>query len=203
VVCQEVDSSTGRSASYYGKRTDYIKELATKTGLHGYFGKAMDYDGGGYGEGLLSKDPVAAKVVLLPNPAGGEPRSVIYAETTLKNGRKVVVAGTHFCHQYEENRLAQGGHINTLFSNSAAPVIVCGDFNFESTAAPYQVMKKQWKDVAVIKGNPQNTFSSDKPGKRIDYAFVSKTAAWKIVDVEIFPVDYSDHMPVLFTLELK
>lgn len=202
VACQEVDSSTGRSTLYYGQKIDFIKELAAKTGMYGYFGKAMDYDGGGYGEGLLSSNPLHAKVVLLPNPAGGEPRSLIYAETTLKNGQKLTIGGTHLCHQFDENKAAQVTHINALFGNSLTPAIVCGDFNFESTEAPYPIMLKQWKDAAVIKGDPQNTFSSDKPGKRIDYAFVSKTATWKIVDVEVFPVNYSDHMPVLFVIEL-
>ncbi|MGZ5221070.1 MAG: endonuclease/exonuclease/phosphatase family protein, partial [Chitinophagaceae bacterium] len=34
VACQEVDSATGRSALYYGKKIDYIKELAAKTNMH-------------------------------------------------------------------------------------------------------------------------------------------------------------------------
>ncbi len=202
VALQEVDSATARSARFYGKRTDLVKELAAKTGMHGYFGKAMNYDGGGYGEGLLSKNELAAKTVILPTPAGGEPRSLIYATTT-HNGQKLSIGGTHLCHQYTENRVAQAESISKLFTGLSAPAVVGGDYNFESTEASYQVMMKNWSDAAVLKGNPQNTYSVKKPEKRIDYAFLSKNSGWKVIDIKIFPVDYSDHLPVLFILELN
>src|SRR5690606_7974941 len=70
VALQEVDSATGRSARIYGERTDYVKELAARTGMLGYFGKAMDYDSGGYGEALLSRRPLNIEVANLPTPAG-------------------------------------------------------------------------------------------------------------------------------------
>ena len=202
VFCQEVDSATGRSAALYGKKTDFIKELAAKTGMHGYFGKAMDYDSGGYGEGLLSKNPVLAKVAVLPSPAGGEPRSLIYANIRLMNGQNIIIGGTHLCHEFNENRVAQVESINTIYSNLLVPSIVCGDFNFENTEPPYQVMLRYWKDAATLRMKPPNTFSSKDPAKRIDYAFVTKRGNWRLVNAETFPVTYSDHLPVLFTLEL-
>jgi endonuclease/exonuclease/phosphatase family metal-dependent hydrolase len=202
VLCQEVDSATGRSAGLYGKKTDLIKELATKTGMHGYFGKAMDYDSGGYGEGLLSKNPVQAKVALLPSPAGGEPRSLIYTNTRLMNGQNIIIGGTHLCHEFNENRVAQVESITNIYRNLLVPSIVCGDFNFESSEPPYQVMLQYWKDAATLRMRPPNTFSSKDPKKRIDYAFVTKRGNWRLVNTETFPVTYSDHLPVLFTLEL-
>lgn len=202
VFCQEVDSSTGRSALLYGKKTDLIKELAAKTGMHGYFGKAMDYDSGGYGEGLLSKNPVQAQVALLPSPAGGEPRSLIYTNVRLMNGQNVIIGGTHLCHEFEQNRLAQAEAITTIYRNLLVPSVVCGDFNFESTEPPYQQMMQYWRDAAMLRMKPPNTFSSKDPKKRIDYAFVTKRGNWRLVNAETFPVTYSDHLPVLFTLEL-
>lgn len=202
VACQEVDSATGRSASLYGKRTDLIKELAGKTGMYGYFGKAMDYDSGGYGEGLLSKNPLHAQVALLPSPAGGEPRSLIYANTRLMNGQNIIIGGTHLCHEHKENRLAQAESINNIYRGLLVPSIVCGDFNFENSEPPYQVMMQYWKDAAGLRLNPQNTFSSKEPKKRIDYAFVTKRGNWKVVNMETVPVTYSDHLPVLITFEL-
>lgn len=202
VACQEVDSATGRSALYYGKKTDYIKELAAKTGMHGYFGKAMDYDGGGYGEGLLSKNPLNVQVALLPKPAGGEPRSLIYANTRLANGQNIIFGGTHLCHESDENRLAQVNSIDSIYRSLLVPSVVCGDFNFESMEAPYQFMQKYWIDAASVRKNPPNTFSFKDPAKRIDYAFVTKRGNWKIINVQVFPVNYSDHMPVLFIFEL-
>ncbi len=59
-----------------------------------------------------------------------------------------------------------------------------------------------WQDAAVVKGNPQNTFSFDRPHVRIDYAFLLKNTHWKVTDVQVLPYSCSDHMPVLFTIEL-
>ena len=79
--------------------------------------------------------------------------------------------------------------------------IVCGDFNFENTEPPYRDNDKYLKDAAMVrKMIPPNTFSSNEPSKRIDYAFVTKRGNWKVINAEVFPVNYSDHMPVLFTL---
>ena len=202
VACQEVDSATGRSAKLYGKRTDLIKELAAKTGMYGYFGKAMDYDSGGYGEGLLSKNPIHAKVALLPAPAGGEPRSLIYANTRLSNGQDIIIGGTHLCHEFAENRVAQVEKINTLYRSLLFPSIVCGDFNFETTEPPYQLMQPYWRDAGGERLNPQNTFSHRDPKKRIDYVFVTKRGNWKVTSAEVFALAYSDHRPLLLTLEL-
>ena len=66
VALQEVDSMTGRSERLYGKRTDLIKELAAKTKMFGYFGKALEFEGGSYGEGILSKTPLSINVVSNP-----------------------------------------------------------------------------------------------------------------------------------------
>jgi endonuclease/exonuclease/phosphatase family metal-dependent hydrolase len=202
VTCQEVDSATGRSALYYGKKTDYIKELSAKTNMHGYFGKAMDYDSGGYGEGLLSRHPLKAQVAILPNPAGGEPRSLIYADTRLSNGQNIIIGGTHLCHQFEENRVAQVKTIDSLYRSLLFPSIVCGDFNFQSADPPYQLMQSYWRDAYGERKNPANTHSAKNPDKRIDYVFVTKRGNWKIINTEVFPVTHSDHMPVLVTLEL-
>ncbi|WP_153799314.1 endonuclease/exonuclease/phosphatase family protein [Foetidibacter luteolus] len=202
VACQEVDSATGRVAKIYGQRIDLMQELAKKTGMYGYFGKAMDFDGGGYGEGLLTKNPVTASTVVLPNPSGGEPRALLYAHYTLPGGRVILLGGTHLCHEHEANKVAQVAAINKVMGSSAYPSVVCGDFNFTSGSRPYQLMAKAWFDAADVKGNPQNSFSYKKPAVRIDYAFLSKPHSWKVVDVQVIPVSYSDHMPVLFTLQL-
>ncbi|HZI55060.1 MAG TPA: endonuclease/exonuclease/phosphatase family protein [Chitinophagaceae bacterium] len=202
VACQEVDSATGRSEVLYGKRTDLIKELAAKTSMFGYFGKALEFEGGSYGEGILSKTPLKVSTLSLPIPAGGEPRTLIYANTRLANGQNIIFGGTHLCHQSDSNRVAQVQSIDQLYRSLLVPSIVCGDFNFENTESPYKLMMNYWRDAAEIRTIPPNTFSSDQPTKRIDYLFVTKRGNWKLINAEVFPVKYSDHLPVLFTLEL-
>jgi len=202
VALQEVDSMTGRSERLYGKRIDQVKELATKTKMHGYFGKALEFEGGSYGEAILSKTPLKTSTLSLPIPAGGEPRTLLYANTRLSNGQNIIFGGTHLCHQSDSNRQAQVESIDQLYRSLLVPSIVCGDFNFENTEAPYKKMMNYWRDAAEIRNIPPNTYSSDNPTKRIDYLFVTKRGNWKLINAEVIPVKYSDHLPVLYTLEL-
>jgi endonuclease/exonuclease/phosphatase family metal-dependent hydrolase len=202
VLCQEVDSATDRSAAIYGKKIDFIKELGAKTGMHSYFGKAMDFEGGGYGEGLLSLAPLSTNTLILPSPSGGEPRALIYANTRLPNGQNIIIGGTHLCHQFAENRSAQSEAIEKTYQGLLVPGIVCGDFNFETSEAAYEVMTRYFRDAAMIRKMVPATYSSKEPTRRIDYAFITKRGNWRVVNAEVFPVKYSDHLPVLFTLEM-
>jgi endonuclease/exonuclease/phosphatase family metal-dependent hydrolase len=202
VALQEVDSATGRIEKLYGKKIDLIKELAAKTGMNGYFGKSMNYDGGGYGGGLLSTTPLKTNVIILPSPAGGEPRSLIYANTRLTNGQNIIIGGTHLCHEFPENRVAQSESIDRIYKELLVPGIVCGDFNFEMSEPTYEILTKYFKDAAMVRKMIPATYSSKEPKKRIDYAFLTKRGNWKVVNAEVFPVTYSDHLPVLFTLEM-
>ena len=54
VALQEVDQKTTRTGG-----VDQAAELARLTGLHFAYGKAMDYQGGAYGQALLSRWPLA------------------------------------------------------------------------------------------------------------------------------------------------
>ena len=204
VALQEVDSMTNRTASVNNDvPQDLVKVLAEKTGMHGFFGKAIDYDNGGYGEGILSRFPVQALNYDLPIPKGGEGRALLTIAHTFPNGKKIVFAGTHLCHQFPENRLAQAEAICTIFGEEDLPIIMGGDFNFRPDTEPHQVIKNDFYDAAEVVGNPENTISFENPCARIDYIFLSKGHNWNIKNVEVIRVNASDHMPVLVTLELR
>lgn len=203
VAFQEVDSATGRLAAIYKTRINWVQELGKKTGMYGYFGKAMDFDGGGYGEGILTKNPVKPVVSILPNPSGGEPRSLIYAEYSISADKKVFFAGTHLCHQFMPNKIAQVEKINLLLSKKTDPVILCGDLNFTPGEEPYRLLEGHWLDAAEKKGDPQLTFSADKPEIRIDYVWLNKNARWRVTEVKVLPYEFSDHKPVLAIVEFQ
>src|SRR5690348_4890030 len=57
VALQEVDKGTKRT------KDDQPAELEKLTGLHAVFGNAMNYDGGEYGDLILSRYPVGATEV--------------------------------------------------------------------------------------------------------------------------------------------
>jgi endonuclease/exonuclease/phosphatase family metal-dependent hydrolase len=204
VAMQEVDSMTNRTAGFNGGvPKDLVAELSKLTGMHGFFGKAMDYSNGGYGEGLLSRHPAVLKVYHLPTPAGGEGRAMITVSSTLPNGKKIVFGGTHLCHEFEKNRVAQTEKIVELLTASNLPVILGGDFNITPDTQPYQILTSKLQDAAVVYGEPALTFPFDKPSERIDYIFLSKGKSWKVTDVKVIKSDASDHMPLLVTLKLN
>ena len=74
VALQELDSMTHRSGQKY-----VLGEIAGRTQMHAYFAPAIDYDGGKYGIGLLTKEiPVSLKTMTLPGRE--EARTLIMAE---------------------------------------------------------------------------------------------------------------------------
>jgi endonuclease/exonuclease/phosphatase family metal-dependent hydrolase len=204
VALQEVDSMTNRSATFNDSiPQNLVKELAGMTGMYGFFGKAIDYGNGGYGEGILSRFPTSASTVILPIPKGGELRALISVGHTFPNGQEIIFAGTHLCHQFAENRLAQTDSICNIFSDAEIPVIMGGDFNFNPDSESYKLIRTCFNDAAEMEGNPQNTIPSGNPRARIDYIFVSKKHNWTIKEVKVIRSEASDHLPVLVTLELK
>ena len=62
VALQEVDSCTARCQGRYG-----LGEMANRMGYFASFGPAIDYDGGKYGVGLLSRQrPLSVRQIPLP-----------------------------------------------------------------------------------------------------------------------------------------
>ncbi len=124
------------------------------------------------------------------------------AEVTLPNGKLITFAGTHLCHEFEENRIAQTKAIKEILETGDHPTILTGDFNFTPSATPYAVLSEKYMDAAEITGNPGATYSSKEPTNRIDYIWLSKPDSWNILEINILQVDYSDHMPVLVKVQL-
>lgn len=204
VALQEVDSMTNRSAGINsGVPIDQVMELSRMTGMAGFFGKAIDYSNGGYGEGILSKFPATVTKHSLPIPRGGEERALLLINCTLPGGKEIVFAGTHLCHQFEENRLAQTEAICNILGDIDKPIILAGDFNFRPESEPYQLIVRNFADAAVIKGDPEPTISFENPRSRIDYVFLSEKSKWVVKDVEVIRCSASDHMPVLVILETE
>lgn len=74
VAVQEVDSATRRSGGRY-----VLGEIAREALMHDTFGAAIDYDGGRYGIGLLSRErPLSVHRVALPGRE--ESRTLLVAE---------------------------------------------------------------------------------------------------------------------------
>lgn len=202
VALQEVDSMTTRTERVYGSKVDLVQKLAELTGFSGYFAKAMDYAEGGYGEGVLVKGNGQFETQNLPLPAGGEPRAAAWVTYTLPKGKEIAFAGTHLCHQFEENRIAQVAAVSQRAENQKLPTIWVGDLNFKPESNAYKSIKGSWKDAGALPSPYSPTYGSLEDGARIDYVWFD-SSKFKLMDYQVLNVPHSDHYPVLVTLQLK
>ena len=188
VALQEVDCKTKRS-----RGVDQAEVLRQLTNMNAAFGQAMPYQGGRYGEAILSRFAMMHTATHpLPYRPGQEPRAAIAARIKPDNGLpEFTFVGTHLCHQSEETRIEQAQQININFpAGGAVPIIVAGDLNARPGSAPMKtLLEKRWTDVI-------------SPKSRIDYVLIRPEDPWKVVNVIIVdePV-VSDHPPVLAVLE--
>lgn len=201
VALQEVDRATGRSSG-----VDQAAVLGELTAMNPYFAEAMPYNGGSYGEAVLSRFPIEeAWTVNLSCDVGQEPRAVaaVRVRPWGDDGPDVVFAGTHLCHQSAATRWQQASEINTAFPQVHQRAILAGDFNFTTQEKGYNEIARRWIDAALIYGQPQPTIPATSPRARIDYVFTRPVGAWRIVEVRVIDEQVaSDHTPVLVVLEL-
>ena len=203
VALQEVDSMTLRSERIYGKKIDFMSKLTRETGYRSYFGKAMNYDEGGYGEGLLAKKGSEYHTVSLPTPAGGEPRAIAWVKAELKTLEEFYFGGTHLCHEFQENRIAQIDSLIAYAETLDEPVIWVGDLNFTPDSEEYSRIPSHWKEAGAVAGNIQNTYGTPEDGARIDYIWYD-SRKFELVEYKVLnQIPYSDHYPVWAVLRMK
>lgn len=198
VALQEVDKNVSRSNGI-----DLAAELSRLTGMHFEFGKAMDFDGGEYGEAILSRYPILEHMNhALPFSPGHEPRAALAVIVQLPNGKKFKFIGTHLDHPKDSpDRIQQAKRINEIIKRDPMPTILAGDLNDMPGSEPIQILNQHWTDAALE--NAQATYPSDVPERRIDYIMFFPKNRWRVIDSRVLDEKIvSDHRPVLTVLEL-
>lgn len=199
VALQEVDFKTKRA-----RNLDLTTELALQTGMTSYFARAMDYDGGAYGEGVLSKTPILyARNNALPHQPTSEPRAAAEITTISSTGDSIRFIGTHLDHLKENtDRLMQVKEINKIFDTSSFPTILAGDLNAEPDSQPISILESKWA-AAYHHTKLENTFPSDSPRVKIDYIMYAPKDRWKVLESRVICDEIaSDHCAYLVVLEL-
>jgi endonuclease/exonuclease/phosphatase family metal-dependent hydrolase len=205
VLLQEVDRGTERSG-----HVDQVAELERLTGMHGAFGKSLDFQGGDYGIAALSRWPIdSTEVVPLPTepPAdrgGGmfEPRVALHLVISTPAG-PVHVIGTHLgaegvstFRDQEARDLLE--HLRTRVAPDA-PIIVGGDFNSIPTSDVVAGFSRNFRDTWAECGNGEgHTFPADSAVRRIDYVFVR---GLRCTAAKVPATLASDHRPMVVTLQ--
>ncbi|MBX2873329.1 MAG: endonuclease/exonuclease/phosphatase family protein [Saprospiraceae bacterium] len=198
VAMQEVDFKANRS-----KRYDLATEIGWRTHMVPLFGKAMDFDGGQYGEAVLSRFSILqSRVVALPNLPKQEPRAALEVVTIIPSGDTIAFVGTHLAHEGEAGRILQVEKINEVFSQNEYPTILVGDLNAKPGSEPIRILQQHWTTSYGI-GEPAPTYPSDQPRIKIDYVMFHPENRWKVLDrVVIQDTVASDHCAYLVSLQL-
>ncbi|EMB15622.1 endonuclease/exonuclease/phosphatase family protein [Rhodopirellula europaea 6C] len=196
VAVQEVDQNTHRNGM-----VKQVEILAARTGLHGKFAKQIDYDGGEYGQAVLSKYPIKSlEVHWLPGDPIRERRIVGVAEIQ-PHETPLRFATTHLHHARADLREKQATELNRLLANGNAPVIVAGDFNAKPASIAMQTLQTKWR---IATSDTMLTFPARLPNRQLDYVAMYPANSWRIVESEVLnePVA-SDHRPLLVEIELE
>lgn len=196
VAMQEVDFKTKRV-----RGLDLMTEFGIKTNMVPLFGKAMKYDGGEYGEGILSRYSFAkTKNYPLTASQGKEPRAALCVYVELPCGELVRFVGTHLDHTSGAERLEQAKELNSFFANDDIPTILVGDLNAKPDSETMQTLFRFWKQSA-----PDNapTIPSINPKYKIDYILYKPENRWRVIENKVIDERVaSDHNPVFTVFEL-
>ncbi len=197
VALQEVDFKTNRALGY-----DLATELGQRTKMAPLFGKAMPYDGGEYGEGVLSKYSfLSSKTHALPAREGKEPRAALEVKVQLKSGNQIRFIGTHLDHTKDEtDRISQAKQINNLFATKDIPTILAGDLNAKPNSETMGILFKEWQ-----RSDTDNTYTSpaSNPRSKIDYVLFRPANKWRVLETKVIcNKKATDHCVLLSVLEL-
>ena len=208
VTLNDVDVFTNRT----GKDVHQARDLAEKLGMEWHFSKAIDRDGGEYGDAVLSKYPILEKrSYRLPCAAEqpGEDRSLCVIRVQI-DGKDLYVASTHLDHlSGDASRLVQATEIRRIRDTELeGDLILCGDLNAIPSSNVIATMTSFLTNTGPI---DQYTFPSDDPSRKIDYIMYAPIEHFGVQncqvvsrgDQQVGGVDASDHRPVIADIRFQ
>lgn len=186
VAVQEVDSVTNRSGGRY-----ILGDIAAATGMNPAFSAAIDFDGGRYGIGLLSRErPLSVRRV--PLPGAEEERTLLLAEF-----EDYVMGVTHLS-LTDADRLASVGILVREAAALAKPLILAGDFNASPDSPAIEALSQTFTPLSDA-ASP--TFPADNPTVTIDYIMYKGDNPPTVLSSQVVNEPMaSDHRPVTASL---
>ena len=204
VALQEVDVGVKRSG-----RVHQARQLAELTGMAVRFGPTQHYQGGLYGNAVLTRHKIL-DVLIQPLPYTEStpakttyPRGAIAVTVGTANDQRLRFISTHFQHNVPEDRIAEAKAINRLFvqDKDGIPTILAGDMNARPSEDPIRILLSKWE--CAIEDMPQPTAPSTNPKSRIDYIFFRPANRIQLLSTKVIDESVaSDHLPVFAELKL-
>ncbi|MFD1803789.1 endonuclease/exonuclease/phosphatase family protein [Mixta tenebrionis] len=215
IAVTEIDNQTHRSGNI-----NQLAKIAEANHLFYAFGKALDFDGGEYGVGLLSKYKIdKSQVINLPSGTAEQRVALLSQITKPGFDSPIIVMTTHLDWQKNpEVRINQARYLLDLsigdapsdFTNIASAIkILAGDFNSTAEEQPIKEINYFWNPV-IKNGADTRTWPAVNPALDLDHIFTFKGQKWKVKNLTVPSVtnDFnwaaaSDHLPVVAELELQ
>lgn len=204
VALQEVDVNTMREMAKGNNRISFINRLAELTGMFGFYGRTINFAGGYYGIGILSKHPaVKVEKMDLPNPKNVEPRIMLVGQFELDGiGHRFTFACTHFDYIDPNTIAIQARAAIDRLLTEPAPLIIAGDFNSEPESQAIALFNKDFQLLT----NLEKTFPAKAPEKKLDWIFGYPAEDFSLVSSEVPAPSVrsaSDHLPVVSKVIVK
>ncbi len=198
VALQEVDSVCKRSGD-----VDQARYLGEKTGMFYAFVRHFSYDGGSYGQALLSRFPITStQNERLPVYSGKPGTEVALLVSKIKISKKLDlnVAVAHLDYRNEASRLKQADTLYKVLDVYKGYLILMGDMNATPES---ETMLKLSEKFRMTHEPGQFTFPAKSPTKKIDYILIRKGKAFKNKDAQVLANESSDHRAISSVLALK
>lgn len=195
VALQEVDKGVARTA-----RRDFPAELAELTGMACVFSNNFPYQGGEYGNAVLTRFPVL-RVTNTPYQMlrEGEQRGLLQLVLDVR-GRELVFMNTHIDYRPDdaERMLNVAQILGAAKGRAGRPIILCGDFNATPESRVCRRLSEDFEDTWARVGLGDGfTSPAQQPKKRIDYIWIAKDKSLEPLKVWVPQSDASDHLPVV------
>jgi endonuclease/exonuclease/phosphatase family metal-dependent hydrolase len=195
VALQEVDKGVQRT-----QRRDCPAELAALTGMACVFSNNFHYQGGEYGNAVLTRFPVKSWTnqhykMLRP----GEQRGLLHVVINV-HGRELAFLDTHVDYRGDDTeRLLNAAEIlKAMQAYRGLPMILCGDFNDTPSSRTYEQIGQAFRDTWAAAGTGDGfTIPAEQPRKRIDYIWLGKDSAIDVLRLWVPQSEASDHLPVV------
>ena len=195
VALQEVDKGVERTA-----RRDCPAELAALTGMTCVFSNNFHFQGGEYGNAVLTRFPIKGWTnrhyqMLRP----GEQRGLLQVVLDV-HGRELVFLDTHIDYRGDDaERLVNAAEmLEVIQAYRGRPIILCGDFNDTPGSRTHQKLAEAFTDTWTAAGAGDGfTIPAEKPNKRIDFIWLSKDSALEATKAWVPASLASDHLPVV------
>jgi len=201
VALQEVDKGVQRTA-----RRDFPAELAALTGMTCIFSNNSSFQGGEYGNAVLTRFPVKRwtnrHYQML---RAGEQRGLLQVVLEV-HGRELVFLNTHidFRGDDTERLLNAAEMLEAIQPYHGRPMILCGDFNDTPGSRTHQKIAQAFVDAWMAAGAGDGfTIPAEGPRKRIDYIWTSKDPSIEALRLWVPASEASDHLPVVGEFRLR